>query len=213
MSLQNAIERSLAEQLALVRSYDCVVRTLRQWSIVYDQVNVVAEAFGDETKSCILGYIEDIRILEGSLQSVVDALNLAESSRVDDPKRGTKICPLDAISRGVLGVETGTLVNLLRMQGSNLESIVTKLTEFRSAAVEAYDKERAKWISCSRDSVARHNQRSLTIVSKPVYTAHDEVTRGELSYESERNVTIKTFRARRTSGTSAKSSGRPPWSS
>ena len=210
--MQAAIDRTLSEQQALVRSHSILVRSLMQWSDIYERVDAVVEGFGDDIRAVTSAYLQEISVLEGSLRSVVDALNQAESGRIDDPKSGARINPLDALSRGVLGSDTGHLINSLRMQEPNLRQIMIKLADLRSAVAGALEVEKAKWRSDVRDRLKLSSNKSTAIASSPVpivSRAHSD--RNFYGAGGGRRQTTKT--PQKNSPFSNDSNARPPWSS
>ena len=211
MSVQAAVDRTLSEQQALVRSYNVVVRSLKQWSVIYQRIGVVVEEFGDKLRATTSAYIQDISILESSQRSVVEALKQAELSRIVDPN-GARVCPLDALSRGVLGSETGHLVNTLRMQEPNLRHIMEKLSDFRSAVSKALDDERAQWKSGVRDTLRCNDGKNIAIISAPVSVSSRTDSSRYLDEASSRKIR-GAKPSQKTSLHSSELNARPPWSS
>lgn len=211
-SVQASIDRTLSEQQAIVRSYNLLVRSLKQWSVVYERVSAFVEGFGDGVRATANAYLQEISVLEGSLRNVVDALKQAELSRVDDPKSGAKVNPLDALSRGVMGGDTGHLINSLRMQEPNLKRIMVKLADFRSAVTRSLEDERTKWKSNVQDRLKLNNNKSANTANTPVPAlSRSDGGKNSDAVSGRRRQGLKTPQKSPLSSNDLNT--RPPWSS
>lgn len=136
-------------------------KCLEQWGDVYKRIIPYIDKYGIDAMAVTHHAMEDLRTLEGSVGCVSLALDEAESDRIDDPKRGTKINPLDALSRGVMGACTGNLINALRMQAPCLRNISMKIAEFRRDFTREINKSNAAWKTIQTSLAAGSNASSL----------------------------------------------------
>jgi hypothetical protein len=205
--VQFALERCMAEQQALVRAYNVMKQAAKQWAEVFENVSDTIRGFGNGTVNYVAQEVSSMQTLERSLQHVCASLEAAESSRIDDPKRGTKVNPLDALSRGVLGAEAGGLVNALRMHAPHMRHVVSKLADFSTELGSQVSREKAVW-SRLNSSLATGLARTIECVA----TAPAD----HISLRTQRPPTRESKGRRGRGGTtiaSAADANRPVWTS
>lgn len=145
VSLQNSLERSLAQQQALVRSIYLLKTALLHYPALIARISPFLNAFGDKSINSMHQCVGKFQELENSLRSISDALLEAEEERVLDPKRAVKICALDSLARGERGAGVGNLVNALRLHSGSLKTASLRLVESRERMVTEVQSERDKW--------------------------------------------------------------------
>ena len=140
-NLQRAIDRAVVEQSTLIR---CFVRSLALLknvsTVVTSQIHQIKAADSqDELK--VRRAVSEIKRLEDSALSIFDAYEKANGARISVPPIPSKeICtggstltaPLDMLARGVLGIETASLINTIRTNAQEISDISTKLADIRN---------------------------------------------------------------------------------
>ena len=105
--LQGIIDRIKSEQINLIRSLQCSNSMLHQWSSAAARTIPLFSTFGKNASESSLNARQDVISLCGCLTHIVQAINLAEESKIIPPK-GHYPLTTRAKSRSDFGTGTGS---------------------------------------------------------------------------------------------------------
>jgi hypothetical protein len=204
----------MAGHQALVRGQSLLRRCLAEWIGVHERIEAKMSQFGEGMVEALRRHSEEARVLESGLGALYAAFEAAEADRVEDPRRGARVNPLDALARGALGAETGHLVHSLRLYGPLLRQAARGQQECRLSVSQALEQDRAMWKGAECALLAGH-VKTKAILREGVTSEQENLCGIEVSGDSK--TCIERIRGKRRTGLSdinkcsTTTDSRPTW--
>jgi len=184
LTLQKAADRAKSEHVAILRCLQQSQSCLKSLPKVINNITPIVENISIKTNKIFKKAMEEITEILESIKTLSSCYYDAEKSRI---KQGvSSVNPLDALTRGVMGDATASLIHSLRLNIDGIKNLTITLETLQKKVILEYNSEIEK-LHYAKDDLLKFQSNTTKVINNEIRTTTANKNNSNSLYTSYKN--------------------------